>query len=107
MRDAASALARLESAGVDLVLAGHLHRGFSSDIRVHHPSTRRAIIVAHAGTTISRRHRGEPNAYNWVELAPGHLRITTRAWSGESFAPVKTEAYSKHGQEWERNDGSR
>ncbi len=59
---AAEALQAAEACGVDLVLAGHLHRGYTGDIRTHHVDIRRGILVAQAGTAVSHRVRNEPTA---------------------------------------------
>ena len=40
------ALQAAEAAGVDLLLAGHLHLGFSGDVRAHHLSIKRSMLVA-------------------------------------------------------------
>ena len=47
----------LDACEVDLLLAGHLHHGYSGDTRTQYPASHRAIISAQAGTAISGRAR--------------------------------------------------
>jgi 3',5'-cyclic AMP phosphodiesterase CpdA len=85
---------------VDLLLAGHLHMSFSGDVRPHYLSIRRSMLVAQAGTSTSRRHRGEANTYNWIEVDPPRLTIEQRMWNGALFAPTVVTRYLKRDQEW-------
>jgi 3',5'-cyclic AMP phosphodiesterase CpdA len=96
------ALQAAESAGVDLLLAGHLHVGFSGDVRPHYLSIRRSMLVAQAGTATSNRHRGEPNTYNRITIEPPHLTIEVRMYGGGRFARRGTTFYVKRGDEWTR-----
>src|SRR5205085_2537814 len=48
---APAALATMEQCGVDLLLAGHLHTGYSGDVRTHHEAVKRSILSIQAGTT--------------------------------------------------------
>ena len=96
------ALQAAESAGVDLLLAGHLHLGFSGDVRAHHLSIRRSMLVAQAGTAISLRTRGEPNTYNWISCEPPHLTIEVRGWQGGRFDTLSLTRWVKRDTEWER-----
>ena len=82
---AAEALQAAEACGVDLVLAGHLHRGYTGDIRTHHVGIRRGILVAQAGTAISHRVRNEANSYNVIRLSPQRLGFALRVWDGQGF----------------------
>lgn len=82
--------------GVRLVLSGHFHLSY---VRRHeHPGEvkegephgpRQAavapILVAQASSTISTRLRGEPNAYNLINIDAGIITITVREWQGEGW----------------------
>ncbi len=96
------ALQAAEAAGVDLLLAGHLHLGFCGDVRAHHLSIKRSMLVAQAGTAISVRTRGEPNTYNWITVEPPHLVIEVRGWDGRGFATRGLTRWTKRETEWER-----
>jgi 3',5'-cyclic AMP phosphodiesterase CpdA len=82
---AAKALAEMEACGVDLVLAGHLHQGYSGDVRTHYEAVKRSILSVQAGTATSTRRRGQANVYNWITLEPSHLTLEVRAWGGSTF----------------------
>lgn len=94
------ALRAAEESGVDLLLAGHLHMGFSGDVRPHYLSIRRSMLVAQAGTATSVRHRGEPNTYNWIVVDPPRLSIEQRGWDGAAFVTRAVTSYVKRDDEW-------
>jgi 3',5'-cyclic AMP phosphodiesterase CpdA len=90
----------LETGGLDLILAGHLHRQFlgetiSMDIRMKHSS-----LLVQAGTAISTRERGEANAYTVITLQKGEISITVRIWDGKRFHPAAAATYRKADQNW-------
>jgi 3',5'-cyclic AMP phosphodiesterase CpdA len=89
-----------ESSGVDLLLAGHLHMGFTGDVRPHYLSIRRSMLVAQAGTSTSVRHRGEPNTYNWIVVDPPQLSIEVRSWGKAGFETRAVTRYVKRDDEW-------
>jgi 3',5'-cyclic AMP phosphodiesterase CpdA len=97
---AAQALPVLDECGVDLLMAGHLHHGFSGDIRTYYPAATRSIVVVQAGTAISRRIRTEPNGYNLLRLDRTTIDIEVRAWNGSVFAREKRAVYRLHEKEW-------
>jgi 3',5'-cyclic AMP phosphodiesterase CpdA len=98
---AAEALREAEACGVDLVLAGHLHHGYTGDIRTHHADIKRAILVAQAGTATSRRLRNEANSYNLIRVSPGRLGFSLRVWDGKSFQEARSVEYAKSGSDWQ------
>ncbi|HTL30436.1 MAG TPA: metallophosphoesterase [Tepidisphaeraceae bacterium] len=99
---AKQALPRLEQCNVDLLLAGHLHRGYSGDVRTHYEAARRSMLSIQAATATSMRRRGEPNAYNVIKTASDAVSVETRAWNGNAFIPIDTTHYRKRDHIWHR-----
>jgi len=96
------ALQVAEACGVDLVLSGHLHVGYSGDVRAHYLSIRRSILFAQAGTATSLRVRGEPNTYNVISVDGPSLTLAVRAWDGARFGRLSGARYVKRDEEWVR-----
>jgi len=99
---APAALAAAEAAGVELFLAGHLHAGYLADLRQHHASLRRSILVAQAGTAVSNRRRGEPNGYNLITIAPPDFSFEVRAWDGTRFQTRTVDPYRRGATGWRK-----
>ncbi|MDQ3020060.1 MAG: metallophosphoesterase [Bacteroidota bacterium] len=96
---AEKALDVIDECGIDLVLAGHLHEGFTGDVQTYHPG-RRSIIVAQAGTAISNRRREDPNSYNFITLDDKIIDIEVRVWNGTSFEKSRTVSYKYVDKKW-------
>jgi 3',5'-cyclic AMP phosphodiesterase CpdA len=98
---AVRALTVLDAGKVDLLLAGHLHHGYSGDTRTQYPTAKRAIISAQAGTAISRRVRdGNPNGYNRITLDGDLITIEVRTWREHAFTTLHTTVYRRNAQGW-------
>lgn len=97
---APQALVAMEDAGVDLLLTGHLHRGFVGDVREFHQGARRSILVAQAGTAISTRGRGEANAYNHLRVEPGRVELEVRSWDGHRFTASTRSVHQRIRGTW-------
>ncbi len=97
---AALAIPLLDAHEADLLLAGHLHRGYAADVRTRYPAARRSVLVAQAGTATSGRTRKEPNAFNWITLERLRITITVRAWDGKEFSPLQTKSYARTPDGW-------
>ena len=94
------ALPTLESCGVDLLLAGHFHRGFSGEIAEHHSHLEHPILVAHAATATSTRLRDEPNGYNLITIAPPRVTFEERVWTGQRFAAAERRGFTRTPHRW-------
>lgn len=104
----ARALDVMQACGIDLVLAGHLHRGYSGDVRTHYETIKRSILSVQAGTAISTRRRHEPNAYNVIHIdPPARLTITVRQWDGGKFINGAVTRFEKQDDAWKRADDAK
>jgi 3',5'-cyclic AMP phosphodiesterase CpdA len=98
------ALDQFEQCNIDLLLAGHLHMGYSGDVRTHHEATKRSILSVQAGTATSTRRRSEPNAYNMITINPEQVTIQVRAWDGARFADAARTHFSRLDGVWQREE---
>jgi len=99
-KHAAPALERLSKAGVRLILSGHLHRDY---VRLHRgaPGERTGLLrrqtqdllVVQAGSAISTRLRGDPNAYNRIVIEKNAARIEPRRWNGAAWVAAPAPAW--------------
>ena len=96
VRRADKALETFARIGVRLVLSGHFHMSYvrrhahAGEVRVAEPigpreSAEAPILVAQAASTTSTRLRGEPNAYNLIDIANGEITIRVREWLGQGW----------------------
>jgi len=87
----------LRRAGVDLVLAGHLHRSFHGHLQVGDAGH---LFVVQAGTASSTRRRGQANAFHLIELWPDGMSVQPHEWSGGRFAPIERLVLEKREAHW-------
>jgi 3',5'-cyclic AMP phosphodiesterase CpdA len=96
------ALDALAREGLDLVLTGHLHHAHAGDVREHFEALGRSTLAAHAGTAVSRRRRGEPNAYNLLAVERDRIALEVRALEEDRFAGVEQLAYVREPGGWRK-----
>ena len=97
VRRADKALATFARIGVRLVLSGHFHMSYVrrhehiGEVKVAEPvgpreSAAGHILVAQAASTTSTRLRGEPNAYNLIDIENDEITIRVRQWLGGGWS---------------------
>ncbi|CAK0766096.1 3',5'-cyclic AMP phosphodiesterase CpdA [uncultured Gammaproteobacteria bacterium] len=101
---AETVMPHLAASGVDLMLAGHYHLGYSGDIRSHHHQVERSVLVVQASTATSTRLREPANSYNLIRIDPPQVSVTIRSWTGDAFATTTTEIYTRTAKGWMRPD---
>jgi len=90
----------IESSGIELLLSGHLHLGYSGDVRTFYEGRKRSLISVQAGTAISKRIRNEPNGYNLIEVANDKINIKIRSWNNNSFYESNHTSYKYVSNVW-------
>ena len=92
-------LDRFRALGVDLVLSGHLHRGFvtrSSQVRADHRD-RGDIAIVHSGTATSSRGRAAEkgkNSVNLLKIGAHDIEVIPHWFENESAGFVAHEPIS-------------
>lgn len=100
MTGAGAALDRLEAAGADMVLSGHLHSTIAAPF-----ATAPGLLFVQAGTGLSTRIRGEPNTFNLIEAMPGRVTVTAYAAGSGGFRPGNAARFHRGAGGWQRVNG--
>jgi 3',5'-cyclic AMP phosphodiesterase CpdA len=87
---------------VDLILGGHLHRGYIGNSLDVYPGVDRehGIIIVQCGTTTSRRGRGrekEKNSFNVIRIEDAVIRITHYMYFDDAagFVPASEHLFPR------------
>ncbi len=100
---AAPTMIALSQMGVDLLLAGHRHRGYSAESGELYPLADRSLVVVQAGTATSWRRRGEANGWNLIDAHAQRMAVTTRTWTGAGFINGTTTSFARIEGGWGRD----
>ena len=95
------AMALLAAAGADLFLSGHLHVSHISHSAERYRIAGHSALIVQAGT-VSRRGRGEPPAFNILQIERPHLTLWRRVWdpAARRVAEVVVGAYRHEPDGW-------
>ncbi len=102
MPHARRALQRFTQLGVDLILAGHMHRAYIGNSLDFFPGDlqRRGIVIAQCGTTTSSRGRGREelrNTFNLIKIDERIIRVAHHAWVRDlaRFMPISEHFFPR------------
>lgn len=110
LSNAYEAIDLFSSAGVDLILSGHLHQAYIGNSEEFYPKGRPPVVILHSGTTTSSRGRmgeRERNTCNWIEVGPETLTVSHYRWHPEldRFAEHSRHLYPRQEREPYTLDG--
>lgn len=107
MPKAKRAIEAFTEMGVDLILAGHMHRGYIGDSLDFFPGGDRekGIVIVQCGTTTSARGRGRErlkNSLNFVRTEEGEIRVTHYLWRDTegAFWPFSEHRFGSRSRVW-------
>jgi 3',5'-cyclic AMP phosphodiesterase CpdA len=93
------ALDAIEEAGVDMLLAGHMHHASTHD--AGDLVTRAGgTLVVQAGTATSTRVREQEQSFNTIDIADDCVTVTVHAWKGDEFRPTDAQRYEWQEGRW-------
>lgn len=90
----------IERTGIDLLLAGHLHRAYVGNLASRHQGLTRPVLVAQASTATSDRLRGESNGYNRILVDLPTVTLELRGWDGAAFSPLRAVQHRRVAGQW-------
>src|SRR6476661_6988128 len=93
------ALDAIQDAGVDMLLAGHMHHASSHDASDLVTRAGSALVIQ-AGTATSTRVREQQQSFNTIDIGESKATITVNAWDGEDFKPVDARRYAWQDGRW-------
>lgn len=102
MPHARRALESFTRLGVDLILAGHMHRSYIGNSLDFFPGEldRRGIVVVQCGTTTSKRGRGrerQKNTFNVIRVIQDTIQIVHYLWVADigRFMPASEHVFPR------------
>ena len=102
------AMEAFSESGVDLLMAGHLHKSHAGNTQARYKISEYAALVVQAGTATSTRGRGEVNSFNVIRTEPEKIEVDRYGWDAvhKQFQLLATEKFLRSGNIWaEVNEG--
>jgi len=102
------AMRAFADAGVDLLLAGHLHMSHAGNTAERYRISDFAALVVQAGTATSTRGRGEVNSFNAIRIEPQRIEVDRYGWDtiSQQFNKMQTEIFMRSANVWSaHNEG--
>jgi predicted phosphodiesterase len=97
LANAYEAIDLFSSAGVDLILSGHLHQAYIGNSEEFYPKGRPPVVILHSGTTTSNRGRAgerERNTCNWIQVDGRSMVVSHFRWHRE------LDRFAEHSRHW-------
>jgi 3',5'-cyclic AMP phosphodiesterase CpdA len=97
LANAYEAIDLFSSAGVDLILSGHLHQAYIGSSEEFYPKGRPPVVILHSGTTTSNRGRGgekESNTCNWIQVDRESMTVSHYRWHDD------LARFAEHSRHW-------
>ena len=97
LANAYEAIDLFSSAGVDLILSGHLHQAYIGNSEEFYPKGRPPVVILHSGTTTSSRGRAgerERNTCNWIRVDDQSMVVSHYRWHHN------LERFAEHSRHW-------
>ena len=105
MPQAKKAMNHFIDLGVEMILGGHLHRGYIGNSLDMYPKANHhhGVIIVQCGTTTSRRGRArerEKNSFNLVHVARDMLRVSHYMYFDDvdAFEPISRHVFPRPGR---------
>ena len=95
--NAYEAIDLFSTAGVDLILSGHLHQAYIGNSEEFYPKGRPPVVILHSGTTTSNRGRGserERNTCNWIRVDNESMIVSHYRWHHD------LARFAEHSRHW-------
>jgi len=97
LSNACEAIDLFSTAGVDLILSGHLHQAYIGNSEEFYPKGRQPVVILHSGTTTSNRGRAgerEKNTCNWITADRESMLVSHLRWHPD------LGRFAEHSRHW-------